>query len=290
MQQNNLISNQQSNAQITPGSVGLFHPRSGGFPPFLGGNFNPNPTSGSSVGLPFGWNWNANTSLGPQNVGLPFSVSSSQQLGNKPPFDPIEGTHPLGKQSAGCQPISTPQHNVGFNPHFAQPLGGTTGSSQQPLGQVQSLSYFQQMGAVTPLLIYPRNLGMASNNINNPLTWGHSFLTHLFSSPMLGLVMSLQMLPPKGAVITNLVGIKPGALMLLEDLRFLVMSPSREGLTLPNKVDLPYHIPTNPKWRDMLSFSAKWAKIPNKGYIKTQTNLFRDAIWWFWVVRKLVSI
>ena len=72
LQHNNPVLNQNSNAQFTPGSVGLFHPRSGGFPPFPSGNYNANPTPGSSAGLPFGWNWNANTSHGPQNVGLAF--------------------------------------------------------------------------------------------------------------------------------------------------------------------------------------------------------------------------
>ena len=71
------LKNQGSNAQLTPGPIGLFHLGSGGFPLFPGGNFNPKPTSESFVGLPFGLNWNANTSLGPQNVGLAFSGSSS---------------------------------------------------------------------------------------------------------------------------------------------------------------------------------------------------------------------
>jgi hypothetical protein len=118
------------------GSVGLFHPRSGGFPPFPSGNYNANPTSGSYVGLPFRWNWNANTLHGPQNVGLAFSRSSSQQLGNNPSFGAVGGTPPLGKQLARSQPISTPQQNVGFSPYYAQQLGGMMGSSQQPLGQV----------------------------------------------------------------------------------------------------------------------------------------------------------
>ena len=119
-----------------------------------------------------------------------------------------------------------------------------------------------------PLLIHPHYLGKASNNTNNPLTWGHSFLTHHFNSLMSGLVMSLQILPPKGAVTFNLVGINPWAPMPLGDLKLLVMSLSREDLTLPNKVDLPSHIPTNPKWGDMLNFPAKWAKIPKRGHIK----------------------
>ena len=76
-QQNNSIPNKKGNVSFTPRIVGLFHPGSGGFPPFLGSNYNPNPTPRSSAGLPFGWNWYANTSLGPQNVGLAFSGSSS---------------------------------------------------------------------------------------------------------------------------------------------------------------------------------------------------------------------
>lgn len=63
---NNSIQNQKANAQFTPGSLGIFHSHSGGFPPFPSGNFNTNPTPGSSVGFPFGWNWNSSTSHGQQ--------------------------------------------------------------------------------------------------------------------------------------------------------------------------------------------------------------------------------
>ena len=78
LQQNNSILNQQGNVSFTPRLLGLFHPGSGGFPPFLGGNYNPNPTPGSSADLSFRWNWNANTSLGPQNDGVALFGSSSQ--------------------------------------------------------------------------------------------------------------------------------------------------------------------------------------------------------------------
>ena len=118
-QQTNSILNQQGNVSFTLGSVGLFHLGSGGFPPFPSGNYNSNPTPRNSIDLPFEWNWNANTPLGPQNVCLAFSSSSSQQLGNNPSFGPVGGTHPLGQHSVGSKPISTPQPNVGFNPHFA---------------------------------------------------------------------------------------------------------------------------------------------------------------------------
>ena len=42
--------------------------------------------------------------------------------------------------------MSTPQQNIGFNPYFAQQLGGTMASSQPPLGQVQFSFNFQHMG------------------------------------------------------------------------------------------------------------------------------------------------
>ena len=131
---------------------------------------------------------------------------------------------------------------------------------------------FNRWGAVMTLLIDPCNLGKASNNNNNPLTWGHSFLTHHINNPMSGLVMSLQILPPKGAVIINLVGINPGALMPPWDLKLSLLSLSQEDWTLPNKGNLPYHIPTSPKWGYMLSFLAKWAKIPNRGHIRMRTK------------------
>ena len=116
-----------------------------------------------------------------------------------------------------------------------------------------------------PLLIHPCYLGWASNN---PLNWGHSFLTHHFNNLMLGLVMYLQILPPKGAVTFNVVGINPGALMPLGDLKILRTSLLREASTPPNKENLPHHTPTNPKWGDIRSSPAKWVKIPNGGHIK----------------------
>ena len=128
------------------------------------------------------------------------------------------------------------------------------------------------------LLIHPRYSGKASNNTNNPLTWGHLFLTHHFNSLMSGLVMSLQILPPKGAVTFNLVGINPGALMPLGDLKISGMSLSREALTPPNKAYLPHHTPTNPKRGDIRSSPAKWAKIPNRGYINMRTNFILECL------------
>ena len=129
-----------------------------------------------------------------------------------------------------------------------------------------------------PLLIHPCYLGKASNNTNDPLTWGHLFLTRHFNNLMSGLVMSLQILPPKGAVTFNLVGINPGALMPLGDLKILGMSLLWEASTPPNKVDLPHHTPTNPKRGDIRSSSAKWAKIPNKGYINMRTSFIPKCL------------
>ena len=123
------------------------------------------------------------------------------------------------------------------------------------------------------LLIHPCYLGKASNNTNNPLTWGNLFLTRHFNNLMLGLVVSLQILPPKGVVTFNLVGINPGARMPLGDLKISEMSLSWEDLTPPNKVDLPHHTPANPNWGDICNFLAKWAKIPNRGHIKMRTKI-----------------
>ena len=108
-QQTNPIQNQYANAQFTPASLGIFHPGSGGFPPFPSGNINTNPTPGSSVGFPFGWNWNSNTSHGQQNVGLAYSGSSSYPLGNNPSLGNVGGAPSLGQQSGGSQSIPNPQ-------------------------------------------------------------------------------------------------------------------------------------------------------------------------------------
>jgi hypothetical protein len=107
-QQTNSIHNKQGNVPFMPGSVGLFHPGSGGFPPFPSGNYNPNPTLRNSASLPFGWNWNANNPLGPQNVGLTFSGSSLQHLGTNASFSPVRNTNPVWQQSMGGQLGTTP--------------------------------------------------------------------------------------------------------------------------------------------------------------------------------------
>jgi hypothetical protein len=143
LHQPHFVQNQQGNVSFTPGSIGLFHLESGGFLPFSSGNYNPNPTPGNSTSLLFGWNWNANNPLGTQNLGLAYFGSSLQQLGTNPTFGPIGSTNPIGQQLLGGQPNTTPQMNVGFNPHSAQLQGGMTGPSHQPLGQVQPLSQFQ---------------------------------------------------------------------------------------------------------------------------------------------------
>jgi hypothetical protein len=74
----------------------MFHPGSGGFPTFPSSNLNTNPTPGSSVGFPFGWNWNSNTPHGQQNVGLAYFGSSSHPLGNNPSLSNVGGIPPLG--------------------------------------------------------------------------------------------------------------------------------------------------------------------------------------------------
>ncbi|CAF4433598.1 unnamed protein product [Adineta steineri] len=83
----------------------MFHPGSGGFPPFPSGN----PTPGSFDGFPSGWNSNSNALHGQQNVGLAYFGSSSHPLGNNPSLGNVGGTHPLGQQSSGSQAIPTPQ-------------------------------------------------------------------------------------------------------------------------------------------------------------------------------------
>ena len=90
--------------------------------------------------------------------------------------------------------------------------------------------------------------------------------------------MSLWMLPPKGAITFNLVGINPRALMPLGDLKTLGMSLSQEASTPPNKADLPHHTPTNPKRGDIRSSPAKWAKIPNRGCINKWTNFISECL------------
>ena len=50
-----------TSSQFAPGSLGLFHPRSGVSPPFPSGNTNTNPTLGSSTSFSFQWNQNSTT-------------------------------------------------------------------------------------------------------------------------------------------------------------------------------------------------------------------------------------
>ena len=135
---------------------------------------------------------------------------------------------------------------------------------------------FNGWGVVIPLLIHPCNLDRTSNNTNNPLIWGNLSLVYHINSPMLGRVMSLQLLPPKGTVITKLVGFNLGALMLLEVLKVLVMSPLSNHLILPNKVDMPYA--NQPKMGGLLSFPTKWVKIPNRGCTRMWTPLILEYL------------
>ena len=124
----NLPLNQQSSpakiattsSLFAPGWLGMFHPGSGVSPPFPSGHTNLNPNPGSSSGFPFGWNWNSTTPHGQQNVGLAYTGSSSQTLGNSPSLGNIGGNPPLGIQSSRNQGIPTLQHNVGFNPYSTQ--------------------------------------------------------------------------------------------------------------------------------------------------------------------------
>ena len=128
------------------------------------------------------------------------------------------------------------------------------------------------------LSIHQRYLDKVSNSTNNPLNWGHLFLTHHINNLMPGLGMSLQILPPRGAVTFNLVGTNLGAPMCLGDPKILAMSLSREASTPPNKAYLPQHIPTNPKGGDILSSLAKQAKIPNRGCINKRTNSIPECL------------
>ena len=106
--------------QFTPGSMGMFHPGSGVSPPFPSGNTNPNLNPGNFVGFLFGWNWDSTTPHAQHNVGLTYTGSSSQTLGNNPSLRNVGGNPPLGIQSSRTQSVPTPQHNVGFNPYSTQ--------------------------------------------------------------------------------------------------------------------------------------------------------------------------
>ena len=95
------------------------------------------------------------------------------------------------------------------------------------------------------LSIHPRYSDKVTNSTNNPLNWGHLFLTRHTNSLTSGLGTSLRILPPRGAVTFNLVGTNLGALMPLGDLKISEMSLSQEDSTPPNKADISHLIPTN---------------------------------------------
>ena len=135
-----------TSSKFALGSLGMFHLGSGVSPPFPSGNTNPNPNPSSSTSFLFGWNWNSTTPHGQKNVGLAYTGSSSQMLGNDPLLGSVRGNPPLGVQSSGNQGIPTLQHNVGFNPYSMQQQGGTLVSSQPPLGPTKSPFNVQQMG------------------------------------------------------------------------------------------------------------------------------------------------
>ena len=127
------------------------------------------------------------------------------------------------------------------------------------------------------LSIHPHYLDKVSNSTNNPLTWGHLFLTRHINNLMSGLGMSLRILPPRGAVTFNLVGTNLGALMPLGDLKILAMSLSWEASNPPNKVYLPHHTPPSPKRGDIRSSPAKRAKIPIGDVSTSEPTLFQNA-------------
>jgi hypothetical protein len=97
-----------TSSQFELGSLGMFHPRSGVSPPFPSGNTNPNANPGNSTVFLFGWNWNSTTPHGQQNVGLAYTRSSSQMLGNNPSLSNVRDNPPLGIQSSKNQGIPTP--------------------------------------------------------------------------------------------------------------------------------------------------------------------------------------
>ena len=128
------------------------------------------------------------------------------------------------------------------------------------------------------LSIHPCYPDKGTNSTNNPLNWGHLFLTRHINSLTSGLGMFLRMLPLRGGVTFNLVGTNQGALMPLGDPKILAMSLSREDSTPPNKVDLPQHTPTNPKQGDKHSSLAKRARIPNRGCTNNRTSFILECL------------
>ena len=128
------------------------------------------------------------------------------------------------------------------------------------------------------LSIHPRYPDKVSNSTNNPLNWGHLFLTRHTNNLTSGLGMCPRILPPRGAITFNLVGTNQGVLMPLGDHKILAMSLLREASNPPNKVDLPHHTPTNPKRGDIRSSLAKWAKISNRGRINKRTNFLPECL------------
>lgn len=102
--------------------------------------------------------------------------------------------------------------------------------------------------------------------------------------------MSFPLLPHRGSIIINLVGLNLGALMLLGVLKTLVMSPLPKGSILLNKEDMPCLVPIGLKWEDTLSVLIKWVRIPIGDVSICEQPLFWNALRWFWLECKLIPV
>ena len=135
---------------------------------------------------------------------------------------------------------------------------------------------FNSRGAVMLLRIRLCHMDQGTRSISKPLKWGHLFLARRISIPLSVLATFLWLPPSQGAVTHNLVGTNLGAFMLLGELKISVLTLSREASTPPNKVGMPLLTPT--KQGGITSIPAKWAQIPNRGCISSQTSFTPECL------------
>ena len=144
------------------------------------------------------------------------------------------------------------------------------GSSQQPLGQVQSLSHSQQMGSSSNAPLNPSTqLGQVLQQYQQPLNMGPFIPSVPYQQPNVGVSnFPLNATPQGGSNYQsgwNQLGgtyASRGPQTYGNDPFVGGFNPSQQG-----GFAIPYTNQT--QMGDMLNSPVKWAKIPNKGYTKT---------------------
>ena len=154
--------------------------------------------------------------------------------------------------------------------------GGTTGPSPQPLGQVPPSSQFQQMGGSNVPLNPSTSYGQGNAQYQEAPELGPFIPNFPYQQPIVGAGNFPLNATPQGGSNPQFGWNQPGGIYAPGEPKISVMSLSQEDSTPPNKVGIPLLTPTNQG--DTTSFLAKWAQIPNRGCINSQTSFTPECL------------